>query len=186
MYICMYIERGDNMELIDLLVDEDKKNYKCYRELKRLLNENETFKQTVASGISEGKIRGFDDDLWKKIHSQNIRNIDNFESVFRDGANIGYCTPASKQLSFSFNKCYICGGVLPILKGTTNCEDGSHTWIAYNNEIIDTTLMLIIDNKYAKEIGYQEENRYDPNLDKFYSAAKKWTIDPKIRGASKK
>lgn len=169
------------MELIDLLIDADKKDYKCYSALIDLLHENEAFRQTVILGLKEGKIRGFDKDLWQKIRLQNIRRIDSFERVFIDGANIGYCTVASKQLSYSFDSCYLCGGTLPLLKGTKNCEDGSHTWILYNNEIIDTTLMLIISYDYMEKIGYKEENRYNPNVDPVYVATKDFTNDANIR-----
>jgi len=115
------------MEIIDFFVTESRKNYKCYSELKRLLIENETFRNIIINGVKENKIIGFPEELWSKINSQNIRTINNFEDVFRDGANIGYCTVASKQLSYSLDNCNLCGGVLPILKGTINCEDGSHT-----------------------------------------------------------
>lgn len=151
------------MELLDLLIDIDKKEYKCYSELLKLLSQNQEFKNAIVQGVKEGKIRRFDEELWEKIRTQNIRAINNFEDVFIDGTNIGYCTVASKQLSYSLDDCYICGGVLPILKGTENCDDGSHTWILHNSEIIDTTLMLIIDKDYAEKIGYIEENRYNPN-----------------------
>jgi len=169
------------MEIFDLLTTENRKDYKCYLELKRLLIQNKDFKQTIIKGFQEGKIKGFTEELWNKINSQNIRTVDNFEDVFREGANIGYCTVASKQLSYSLDTCYICGGVLPILKGTFNCEDGSHTWILYNNEIIDTTLMLIIGKEYIEKIGYIEENRYNPNLNPVYLAAKDYTNDKELK-----
>ncbi len=168
------------MDITKLLIDDAYQNYKCYDTLKELLKKNETFRNQVMTGYCDGKISGFNEELWNKIRTQNIRRIRNFEDVFRDGANIGYCTVASKQLSYSLNHCYLCGGVLPILIGTKNCEDGSHTWISYDHQVIDTTLMLIIDEEYAKILGYQEQNRYNPNLDPVYLAAKDFTLDPII------
>ena len=165
------------MKVIDLFIDEDKKDYKCYSELTRLLDENQDFKEVVISGLIKGKIRGFDEKLWHEIRSQNIRRIHSFEDVFIDGANIGYCTVAAKQLSYSLDDCYICVGSLPLLKNTKNCKDGSHTWILYNNEVIDTTLMLIISHNYIEKIGYLEENRYNPNLNPIYLEAKSFTRD---------
>lgn len=173
------------MGIANLLIDYDKKNYKCYSELKRLLDEDENFRHLIINGVCEGKIRKFDEELWQKICSQNIRVINNFIDVFIDGANIGYCTVASKQLSYSLDNCYLCGGVLPILKGTKNCKDGSHTWIFHNDEVIDTTLMIIIDKEYARKIGYIEENRYNPNTDPIYLAAKTFTNDKSIQCSSK-
>ena len=169
------------MDWIELLIDEDKKGYKCYSELIRLLCENKNFRETIVLGIKEGKIRGIDEKLWEKIRFQNIRRINSFEDVFIEGANIGYCTVAAKQLSYSLDSCYLCGGTLSILEGTKNCEDGSHTWILYNNEVIDTTLMLIISKDYIEKVGYKEENRYNPNCDLIYLAAKSFTNDNSIK-----
>ena len=94
---------------------------------------------------------------------------------------IGYCTVASKQVSYSFNSCYICGGILPLLIGTRNCTDGSHTWIECDGKVIDTTLMLIMSKRYANMLGYIEENRYDPNLDPIYRATKEFTNDSNLK-----
>lgn len=167
--------------MLEDLIAKDKIDYKCYDELKRLIKENEQFRKNILEGIEQRKVFGFNDFLWDKIESQNIRRIDNFLDVFRDGANIGYCTVASKQLSYSLNTCFICGGVLPILKGTRNCPEGNHTWIVENEYVIDTTLMLIIDEEYSKKIGYIEMNRYDPNIDSIYRAAKEFTNDSNLR-----
>lgn len=169
------------MDIIKILIDEDKKDYKCYEILKSLLNSNPEFKNLIEKGIEEGKLSGFNEQLWDMIRAQNIRGINSFEDVFIDGANLGYCTVAAKQLSYSLNTCYICGGVLPILAGTNNCTDGSHTWISADSKVIDTTLMLIIDENYSKSIGYIEENRYDPNVDPIYLATKEWTNDKGIK-----
>ena len=169
------------MNILNELIEEDKFDYKCFDELKRLLNENEYFKNIVIEGYKNGKIFGFPNELWDKIKSQNIRRINSFEDVFKDGTNIGYCTVASKQLSYSFNSCFLCGGILPLLKGTKNCLDGSHTWIQYNDYIIDTTLMLIIHLKYAEKIGYIEENKYNPNNDPIYLSAKEFTNDKSLK-----
>lgn len=172
--------------MLKLLTGEERYDYKCFDELKRLFNCNEDFKNFVVEGYSKGEISGFNEELWDRIKSQNIRKINSFEDVFRDGANIGYCTVASKQLSYSLDECYICGGVLPLLKGTTNCEDGSHTWIVCDNRVIDTTLMLIMTEEYANKMGYLEQNRYDPNVDPVYLAAKEFTNDKTINGGRSK
>ncbi len=169
------------MNLEKELISNERFQYKCFDELKRLIHEDEKIYQVLLNGFKTNKVMGFPEDLWEKINNQNIRGIDNFETVFKDGANIGYCTVAAKQLSYSFPNCYLCGGILPILKGTTNCPDGSHTWILVNNKIIDTTLMLIIDEDYASKLGYIEENRYDPSIDPIYNASKEFTNDSNLR-----
>lgn len=168
-------------KIIELLSNQDKKEYKCYNLLKFLLENNEEFKEIILKGISENEIQGFSDDLWEKIYNQNIRNIDNFDDVWRNGTNIGYCTVAAKQLSYSLDKCFICGGILPILKGTDNCPDGSHTWIELDGNIIDTSLMLIISKNYAKKIGYIEQNKCNPNTDPIYCATKEFTNDKSLK-----
>ncbi len=173
------------MDILSLLIDDDKKDYKCFDALRKLVLENDTFKKNLEEGFFSDKVEGFTSDVWEKIAKQNVRRINSFTDVFVDGANEGYCTVASKQLSYSFNGCQICGGVVPLLIGTKNCVDGSHTWMVFNNKIYDTTLMLIIDESFAKEkLGYIEENRYNPNIDAYYSAAKEFALDENLRKSS--
>ena len=169
------------MNFLEMITSKDKLAYKCYDLLMDLVTNNEDFKSNIVEGIKSNMITGFTDELWEKINSQNIRRINNFEDVFREGANIGYCTVAAKQLSFSLNSCYLCGGTLPILVGTKNCKDGRHTWIEYEDKIIDTSLMLIIDKNFKNKIGYKEENRINPNIDKNYLAAKTLTLDESLK-----
>lgn len=158
-------------------------NFKCYDTLKELLQKNEQFKAIIIEGIKQNRIWGFDQELWEKLDKQNLRlpKVNSFIDVFKDGYNQGYCTVCAKQVSYSLDTCEICGGILPILKGTTNCPEGNHTWIEYQNAIIDTTLMLVIDKEYSKQLGYIEENRYNPNNDRIYSATKEFTNDMTIK-----
>lgn len=173
------------LDVLSCLIDDDKKYYKCFDMLRDLVEKNSEFKKKLEEGFFSGKVEGFSPDVWDKIAKQNVRRINSFTDVFVEGANLGYCTVASKQLSYSFNGCQICGGVVPLLVGTVNCIDGSHTWMVCDNKIYDTSLMLIIDEGFAKEsLGYIEENRYDPNRDFRYSAAKEYTLDEDIRKSS--
>ena len=77
-------------------------------------------------------------ELWLKLKNQNLRSpgVNSFIDVFAEGYNQGYCTVCAKQVSYSLDTCYLCGGVLPLIKGTINCPDGTHTWIEYQNKII--------------------------------------------------
>ena len=122
------------MNVIKSVAGDNRCEYKCFDVLRSVILD-ENVNRIIGEGIVNGEITGFDDELWQKIHNQNIRGINNFEDVFRDGANIGYCTVASKQVSYSFNSCYICGGILPLLIGTRNCTDGSHTWIECDGKL---------------------------------------------------
>lgn len=169
------------MEVEKALILADKINYKCYDELKKLLKNNKDFREMITNGVLNGQVTGFDEKMWEKIQSQNIRVINSFEDVFRDGANIGYCTVASKQLSYSLDNPFLCGGVLPIIAGSKNSPDGSHTWIYVDGNVIDTTLMLVMSSDFAKQLGYIEENRYDPTIDPTYLAAREFTRDTSLK-----
>lgn len=170
-------------EIVRFIANEGSLEFKCYDTLIKLLNENEEFKNIITEGIQTGKITGFSPELWEKLGLQNMRSrgYDSFLDVFRLGQNQGNCTPASKQVSYSLDTCDICGGVLPILAGTSNCIDGSHTWIETPTKIIDTTLLMEIDVSFKSKMGYIEENRYNPNTSPLYCSAKEFTNDPSFR-----
>ena len=53
--------------------------------------------------------------------------------------------------------------------------------VTYKNFIIDTTLMLLIDKEYALKLGYNEENRYNPNEDEVYKSTKEFTNDKSLK-----
>ena len=169
-------------ELLKLVINEERKDYGCYKILRDLVENNPDFRKKLQEGIAQGKIYGFNEDVWEKIALQNIRNIDSFETVFKKGYNLGNCTPASKQLSYSFRDVEICGGVVDYLIGTQNSPDGSHTWMVSGGEIYDTTLMLVIDETYAKKsFTYDEQNRVDPTRSPIYCATREFTNDPELR-----
>ena len=173
-------------ELLNVLILDEKKNYKCFDLLKELINNNPEFRETLIEGVKEGKIIGFDIDIWNKIYNQNIRFIDNFETVFEGGYNIGGCTTTAKQLSYSLDRCYICGGDLPLIAGTKNSPDGRHTWLEWKNYLIDTSLMLFIDKTFAPRFGYIETNKNNPMLDPYYRVAKDYTNDPDLNKDKKR
>ena len=174
---------SNNDMILNYLCADGTQDFKCYDTLKKILSENNDFKKMIIDGISENKIHGFDHELWQKLDKQNLRSplVKSFVDVFVEGNNQGYCTVCAKQVSYSLDTCYLCGGILPILKGTINCPDGSHTWIEYDDKIIDTTLMLIIDKSLMNKFGYIEENRYNPNYDKIYNSTKEFTNDTSLR-----
>ena len=39
----------------------------------------------------------------------------------------------------------------------------------------------MIDSDYASKIGYIEQNRYNPNTDPIYLAAKEFTLDQNLK-----
>lgn len=169
------------MDILDNLIDKKYYKYKCFDLLKELMIVNKDFSEKVKEGFLLKKLSGFDEEIFEKIRNQNIRRINSFEDVFIQGYNEDYCTVCARQLSFSYNGCYLCGGVLDVLKDFRNGKDGSHTWLLYNGYIIDTTLMLVIEEEYSKKLGYNEENRYNPSVDPIYNAAKDFATDQDLR-----
>lgn len=94
-------------------------------------------------------------DLQNKIFQ--IEFIDghkklSLKTIFKDGYNIGNCLLTSYYVSTIFENSLICTGKVEILKGTKNSPNGDHVWIETEDNIIDTTLMIIIpkNNKYSK------------------------------------
>lgn len=171
------------MSILNSVISPGMEDFKCYNLLKKLFNENEQFRNIISQGIMEGKVRAFPKELWDLLDKQVIRapGVNSFIDVFRDGANEGYCTVAAKQVSYSLPTCYICGGTVDFLIGTTNSKEGEHTWIEVGNDIIDTTFVLVIDKSFLKNLTYHEENRYDPNLDPVYLATKEFTNDSGLK-----
>lgn len=148
---------------------------------KNNIKNNLEFRNALINGILENKISGIDEETWKKLNELNIIGNGNIEDAFRQGFNIGACTVASKYLSFIFNNCKIAGGTNKFLKDTKNSKEGEHTWvIGPDNKIYDTTFMLIIDQNYSSQIGYDQENIYNPNIDPTYAASKSYATDKNL------
>ena len=168
-------------EILKLVIDEKRRDFKCFEMLKYYYETNPEFAAFIKEGIFSGKVKGFSDDLWNKMASLNVRSSINFEEAFSEGYNIGNCTKFSKYLSFCFSNPDICGGTLPLIVGSKNSIDGRHTWVSNNHMIYDTSLVLIMDEEYAKKgLHYNEENRYNPNVDPVYSSAKEFANDKSL------
>lgn len=168
-------------EILKILIDEDLIDFKCFDLLKSKLMEDSSFFQIIKQGIQNGLITKFPRDLFDRVCNQNIRAPFEPIQLFIDGANIGNCTIMSKIISYSLEYCDICGGTLKPLIETKNSPDGRHTWISYKGIIIDPSLMIQIDEKYMKDLGYKEENRYNPNIDPIYRSSKEFANDPDLK-----
>ena len=166
--------------MLNFLIDEDMMNFKCFDVLKQKLREDSSFREAIKEGIKSGLVTKFPRDLLNNFCEQNIRAPFRPVQILIDGANIGTCTYMSKIVSYSLPNCDLCGGTLKILEGTLNSPDGRHTWISYNGNIIDTTLMIQINEKFKDKLGYIEENRYNPNMEPLYVAAKEYANDKSI------
>lgn len=174
------------MNSLDILINQDRKDYLCFDMLKQFYNNDPKFKEFIDTGIQEGKIAGFPEELWIAIDNQNVRGLRTFEDVFREGYNIGGCTVVSRQLSYSFPTCTLCSGLLPIIAGTKNSPIGEHSWMTSNGKVYDTSLMLVMDRNYANKLGYQYEAEYNPHQDDIYCATYEFTNDQNLKGSIKR
>ncbi len=181
------------MDIVDYIALPERRHYKCYEFLQKLLNSNKKFSSIIEEGIKEGKIRGFDESMWDKMENMNYRAPISFPEVFAQGFNVGNCTHCAYNYSYLIDNPAICGGTLPILTGTNNSADGRHTWVEIGSGketyLIDTTLMMVISKDYASKIGYIEEEKVYPDLDpryKRYQSAKEFANDPSIKRAPRK
>lgn len=155
----------------------------------KLCQTNPEFFTLVREGILVETIKPFSDQDWDKINNQNIRGIDNFETVFKLGLNIGNCTNASRQLSYSYNDVSLCSGTNDFLIGTQNALSGEHSWLEDRNDIIDTTLMVRINKIWSAKFKYNLEVIFSPSDlsgSPIYSAAKEFANDPYIKQNKKR
>ena len=164
-------------------------NFFGYQLLDDLTSKNEEFAKKINKGLENGLLRKFDEREWNLIKEQNfvsfLPNVNSFYDIFKLGYNIGDCVGVSRQLSYSYDGVDIVSGRLPILIGTKNAElEGGHCWLEKENYIIDTSLLLIIDKSYEKEIGYIEEQRirsYQLGSNSLYSSRKEFVRDSSIK-----
>ena len=163
---------GEIQDILEQLIDFDIIDFKCCDLLKEKLTNDEEFRNLIVEGINNGTVKKFPRKVIDDFNELNIRSPFDPIMLFIDGANLGACTTMSKFVSYEFNNCDICGGTVKYLVGTKNSDNGEHTWISYNTWIIDTTFMIAIKETAKEKFGYNEENRYNPNLDPIYSTAK--------------
>lgn len=175
-------------------MNDKAKNWKAYDQLKELYNTNPSFKALITEQFSKGTIRLFNEEEFSKIKSQNfvspVRELKEFIDLFILGYNIGNCVGTIRQLSYSYDNVDIVSGILPILKGSRNAEkEGGHCWLETTRNLIDTTLMLVIDKSLKTQLGYQEEQRITAtqlqNMHR-YQARKEFVNDPNLKTSRKK
>lgn len=162
-------------------------NIKGFGLLKELYQTNQEFRAVLDKGIQLGHIRFFGKEEFEKMRHQNYisptLDVNTLEDMYIMGYNIGDCKGMSFQLSYSYNDVDIVTGINHFLKETKNSLQGGHLWLETKTDIIDTSLMLIIDINYKKEMGYQEDYRItasDLRKSQMYQSRKEWTNDPYI------
>lgn len=169
-------------------------NSKAFNLFWEIYHKNSDFCKVIKENFANGKIRFFNDNEWEKIKSQNFvsptKEMKDFIDLFLLGYNIGNCVGTSRQLSFSYRDVDIVSGILPILKGTLNAEkEGGHCWLETQKEIIDTSLMIVIDKSLKNDRGYIEEQRltsFQLANSPTYQARKEFTNDKNLNCNRKK
>ena len=166
------LENYDKINLEEIFINGNCKNYKCFDILRGLLK-NKEFRKMLVLGIINKEVRPFNDNIWEIFSEMNFRGCSSLEEAFMLGLNLGNCTNFSKEIGYLFKGSEICGGGVPLLVGTENCPNGNHTWMEYGGLIYDTSLMIIMTREFAKKLGYQEENRYPISQTPGYEAREK-------------
>lgn len=173
------------MDIIKKIIPIGREEYKCYDLIKSLIFNSKDFYNIINEGFSSGKIKPMDNELLEEFNELNIRwPVKDIDEVLYNGGNIGGCTTMAHQLSFLFDNCYRCAGILPIIKNTKNSEDGRHTWLESSDGwIYDTSLMLIIRKDYVSNIGYQENIREKYSDLEFYLEQKEFALDKSLKSS---
>lgn len=86
------------------------------------------------------------------------------KTIFKDGYNIGNCLLTAYYVSSIIEDSLICTGKVEILKGTKNSPNGDHVWIETENEIIDTTLMIVIPKYHIYSKFYTKDAEITPKF----------------------
>lgn len=169
-------------------------NDRCFDFFWKIYYKDHEFSKIIDDNLAIGKIRFFNDEEWDKIKAQNfvspIEEMKEFIDMFILGYNVGNCVGASRQLSYSYNNVDMVSGTLPLIKGTLNAEkEGGHCWLETPDNIIDTSLLLVIDKSLKEKLGYLEEERLTSfqlasNLN--YQLRKEFANDKNINSSKKK
>lgn len=165
---------------------EEFKGHKLFDEF---MENNESFRSLIDTGMQNGLIRKFDDREYALMTEQNFMGpmpgIDSLYDICKMGLNVGSCAYMARQFSFSYDNVDIVAGILPMIKGTLNAEkEGGHVWLETEDEIIDTTFLLVINKSLKDLIGYIEEERrtqFDLRTDDRYMSRKEFVRDPSLK-----
>lgn len=127
-----------------------------------LLESNPEFYNKIKYGINNDFIRDFGEEEINIFGSlSNVVVNGDVNKAFEEGYNIGRCRFFAQTLSYGFENCSIVNGILPILKGTAGSPNGGHVWLEVNDQIYDTTLLIVINKQYSNVLAYFEKDRLD-------------------------
>ena len=118
--------------------------------------------------LKQGKILGFENYIYngvtlkEALKDVNISTYSSMYEYFSLGENIGTCGMTSILTGVMFDDILCCKGDMKAFKGTPASKTGNHAWIKVKHEgknvLIDTSLLLVIPEEYAKSLGYIPEN----------------------------
>jgi hypothetical protein len=138
--------------------------FRGYDLLNYLLTKDSNFKEVITSGLRTGFIRKFNDDEWEKIikvsYIPEVRCINSFFEMFKEGLNIGNACGTSKYLGKEYSSVDIVCGSLPVLNDVIVSDNMDHWWLETDDSIIDPSLLLIIHPLYRDKLGYVESDRF--------------------------
>lgn len=137
--------------IISNLISPGYEKFKCYDLLINLYNTNTSFKNVIDEGYSKGFIKPFSYLTWDFITNYN----NDFVGAFEKGLNIGSCFSFANMLSYSYDRAYFCSGFNKYLVGTKNSKNGEHHFINNGGIVIDTSLMIEVDDCYLGQLGYE-------------------------------
>lgn len=160
-------------EIESLFIPQVMCNYKCFNELRNILKKDPSFGLMVTMGYYAGKVSGFTIDLWNKIGSFKLSDECCLETLFEEGFNSEHSLILAQNIINLYPGGKIQGGSSPALVDKVRDNDVSHYWVSWNGKIIDTSLMLIIDEEYAKRLGYEFSGQFANNSDNLFCFEKK-------------
>ena len=165
--------------IIESLDEYNLKDAKCYDILREKL-EHDNFKKIVIKGEKTADIKGIPAIIFD--HLEQCMGSKKFNEFFNEGHNLGNCTGTSEIISYILQgENFICGGILPLIRGTKNSPDGSHTWIEYGDYIIDPTLMLMISSRFKRILGYIQTSKLESDKSQILNARKEFFNDKSIK-----
>lgn len=121
-----------------------------------IANKNPDFRKAYIHGVKHGLIQRFPEGFLNDMRSiyLAVRECTLYD-FFINGCNVGRCREAANYLTRMFPQWAVYIGLLPAIKGTLRSPGGEHAWLVSNGKIYDTSLLLIVDEEYAANLGYQ-------------------------------